>query len=157
MVSLQSGSDAGFSGLQVHSPGMFLVGFSSFARSILVMRGIPIKTLITLATRVIPLLLNTDSCRATENIALRLQNSSWRFFPLNVAFLRACTPSPYGGVNKWPFKGNLSECSNCALNCIKVHVGSALCGHSFSCRLIFKQATHFIPKQGIKAGTRKKL
>lgn len=140
LLSLQNSSDAGFGSLQVCSPGMFLVGFSSFVRSILVMRGIPIKTIITLPMQVIPLLLNRDSCWATENIALCLQNSSRRiFFFLNVAFLRACTPSPYGGVNKRPFKGNLPECSNCALNCIKVHVGSALCRHSFSCRLILSK------------------
>lgn len=60
-------------------------------------------------------------------------------FFLNVAFLHACTASPYGGANKRPFRGNLSECSYCALNCIKVHVGSAVCGHSFSCRLILSK------------------
>lgn len=141
LLYVQSSLDAGFGCLQVHSPGMFLVGFSSFIRNILMMRGIPIKTIITLTMPVIPQPLNTDSCQATENIALLLHNSSQRVFffffpPLMLHFNVLITPSPYGGVNKRPFKGNLSECSNCALNCIQVHVGSALCGHSFSCRLI---------------------
>lgn len=101
LLSLQNSSDAGFGSLQVCSPGMFLVGFSSFVRSILVMRGIPIKTIITLPMQVIPLLLNRDSCWATENIALCLQNSSRRiFFSLMLHFYALVHPAPMGEWTK---------------------------------------------------------
>lgn len=97
-------SDAGFVCLQVHSPGMFLVGFSSFIRNILVMRGIPIKAIITLTTQVIPQPLNTDSCQTTENIAVPLQNSSTEgFFFLTLAFKRAYNTQPLWGSEQKAF------------------------------------------------------